>query len=250
MSLWDYVADAETAEGGLGEGRWSSVGTVLGKLHFRLAAHPFATPTTQRSTDLHQVERARAGYDWLIAQYRSRESLGEFETWAFEAAQQRRSLLDRARSIVHDLPRLTTQVLHGDLSAPNLALRGDEVAGLIDFQPPKPRDVSWEIARIACDPRTVMSSEDWITGLIELLTSYRAENPALPTSDLTSTVAVGCAYTIFSTYPLAEPLKQTEPLSEDLMIYAHARHDAALRMLDEVERHPQRLQDALHPRWI
>lgn len=243
MSLWEYVPDAVTAEVGLTGDRWASVGAVLGRLHRRLAEHPAAAPSRQPATGLCDVERAGDRYDWLIAEYRSRAPLNGFERWALEAAQERRALLHRVDAILQGLPQLTTQILHGDLAAPNLFLRGNEVAAVIDFQPPTPWYVSWEIARIACDPRTVMLSDEWMTGLSWLLSSYREENPSVLTEDLTSTVAVGCAYTIASTYPLAEPVEHPGELDAALQIYARARHAAALRMLTALDRNPEMLRD-------
>ncbi|MEJ8640133.1 phosphotransferase [Streptomyces sp. MS2.AVA.5] len=40
MSLWSYVPHTETAEGNLTGARWAAVGTAMGHLHSRLAAHP------------------------------------------------------------------------------------------------------------------------------------------------------------------------------------------------------------------
>ena len=37
MSVWEFVTEAETAEGGLTGDRWPAVGTMLGRLHRRLA---------------------------------------------------------------------------------------------------------------------------------------------------------------------------------------------------------------------
>jgi hypothetical protein len=96
--------------------------------------------------------------------------------------------------------------VHGDLASPNLLLRGDEVAAIVDFQPPRLRFVSWEIARIACDQRTVVLGDEWRVRLPDLLASYRAKNPSIALDDLASTVDIGCANTVSSSYPLAEPI--------------------------------------------
>ena len=239
VSLWDYIDDAVTAEGELRGARWTAVGTVLGRLHRRLAEHPAATPTKQPATRLRDLEQARSHFDWLIAQYQARPELNEFETWALQALQHRRALLPAIAVMLEALPDLTTQIVHGDLASPNLLLRGDQVAAIIDFQPPRPRFVSWEIARIACDPRTVMLSDEWRVRLPDLLASYRAENPSIALDDLASTVAIGCAYTVSSSYPLAEPIHNPGDVQPTLQAYARARHDAALRMLAELDATPQ-----------
>lgn len=240
VSLWDYVDDAVTAEGELRGARWSAVGTVLGRLHRGLAEHPAATPTKQPATHLRDLEQARTHFDWLIAQYQDRGESNEFEAWAVQALVHRRALLPAIAGVLETLPELTTQIVHGDLASPNLLLRGDQVAAIIDFQPPRPRFVSWEIARIACDPRTVMLSDEWKVRLPDLLASYQAENPSIGIDDLASTVAIGCAYTVSSSYPLAEPIHNPAGVNPTLQAYARARHDAALRMLAELAGTPQR----------
>ena len=73
MSVWDFVADAVTAEGGLVGKRWASVGSVLGRLHRRLVWHPAANPTTQPATGLRDAEASRLRFDWLIDRYRAPE---------------------------------------------------------------------------------------------------------------------------------------------------------------------------------
>ena len=238
MSVWEYVADAETAEGGLTGKRWRTVGAVLGRLHRRLASHPAAAPARVDASGVRDVERSRDLLDQLISEYGRRSTLSSFESFALDAAQQKRALLDRVAVILGRLPELTQQIVHGDLASPNLMLRGHEVAGVIDFQPPTARYVSWEIARIGCDPRTIVLGDQWMTGLPELLVAYRGEHPAARPEDLIATVAVGCAYTLASTYPLAEPLHDPDAVDPSLEAYGRARHEAALILLahlDEVE---------------
>ena len=240
MSLWEFV-DGETAEGGLTGSRWPAVGHVLGKLHRRLADHPAAAPTVRAGSGVRDVVRSRRQFDRLIDGYLGRATLSPFEAWALEAAKERRALLGRAEMVLVGLPDLTVQVVHGDLAAPNLMMRGDDVAAFIDFQPAGPRFLAWEIARIGCDPRTLLLGEEWIDGLGELLTSYREAHPAARLDDLVSTVAVGCAYTLGSTFPLVEPLDTVTP---SLELYARARHETALMMLDRLGE----VQDSLHDR--
>jgi Ser/Thr protein kinase RdoA (MazF antagonist) len=245
MSLWEYVPDAETAEGGLTAKRWPAVGTLLGRLHRRLADHPAAAPALRPATGVCDLERARSRHDRLITEYFSRSRLGPFETWALEAVRQRLALLDRVAVILAELPELTEQIVHGDLASPNLLLRGDQVAAVVDFQPPRPRYAAWEIARIACDPRTILLGDQWLTGLPVLLAAYRDEHPTARVEDLVATVAVGCAYTLASTYPLAEPLDNPGAVDAALETYGRARHEAALVLLDRLDDAGEALRDSV-----
>ena len=239
MSLWEFV-DGETAEGGISGARWEAVGGVLGRLHRRLGEYPGTAASRQPAVGVRDVSKAPEAFDRVIDGYASRTYITPFEQWAWEAAKERRGLLDRAGAILADLPELTVQIVHGDLASPNLMLRGDDVAAVIDFQPPSPRFTAWEIARIGCDPRTVMLGDEWIDGMAELLLAYRDEHPAAHSDDLVFSVAAGCAYTLASTYPLAEPLTDPAAVTPSLELYARARHEAALVMLEklpEVQEH-------------
>ncbi|WP_394426494.1 phosphotransferase enzyme family protein [Streptomyces sp. SGAir0957] len=245
MSLWDFVADTETAERGLVGARWPAVGTVLGRLHRHLADHPAAAPRPRAGAEVCDLKRARARYERLLSEYGRRGELSSFEEWAKDAARQRLALLDRVAVILNELPALMEQVVHGDLSALNLLLREDKVAAVVDFQPPRPRYLAWEVARIGCDPRTVLLGDEWLTGLPVLLDAYRAEHPQVPVDDLLSCVAVGCAYTLASTYPLAEPLDAPATVDASLEAYARARHQSALMLLDRLDEVKEVLRDAL-----
>jgi homoserine kinase type II len=123
--------------------------------------------------------------------------------------------------------------------------RGDDVAAVIDFQPPAPRYLPWEIARIGCDPKTVVLGDEWITGLADLLLAYRQENPAVRREDLVSVVAVGCVYLLASIYPLNQPLNDPAALDASLRAYGRARHEAALTLLDRLDEATQHIDDRL-----
>jgi len=104
VSPWDYVDDAVTAEGELRGARWAAVGTVLGRLHRRLAEHPAAAAGQLSATRLRDLEQARIHFDWLIVQYQARGELNEFETWALQAVQHRRALLPAVAGMLEALP--------------------------------------------------------------------------------------------------------------------------------------------------
>src|SRR5699024_4442370 len=156
------------------------------------------------------------------------------QLWALEALARRREVLPEIAEALAGLPALTTQVVHGDLAAPNVLLRGDELAAVIDFQPPSSGYVSWEVARIAYDPRTVVSDPSWQEAAGELLETYRHANPLMRADELHSALVVGAAYVLPSTYPLVTILSEPEQADDTLRSSGRARHDAALAMLERV----------------
>ncbi|MCX5395329.1 phosphotransferase [Streptomyces sp. NBC_00094] len=153
MSLWSYVPHTETAEGTLTGARWAAVGAAMGRLHSRLAAHPSAAPTLEPGAAVCDVAAARDRFKSLILAYEHMPRLGEFEASALQAARERQAVLGDVERILASLPQLTVQVMHGDLAGPNVLLQNDDVAAIVDFGPPTPGYLAWEIVRLDCDPR-------------------------------------------------------------------------------------------------
>ncbi|UUV32289.1 aminoglycoside phosphotransferase family protein [Amycolatopsis roodepoortensis] len=236
LSLWSYVPHTETAEGTLSGARWSAVGAEMGRLHRRLATHPAAAPTLKPGATLCDVAAARDRFDTLISAYEHKVGLGKFETWALQAVRERQAVLGDVERILAALPPLTVQVMHGDLAGPNVLLKNDDVAAIVDFGPPTPGYLAWEIVRLGCDPKSVLSNgtENWLTGYTDLALAYRDANPKAPADDLLSSLRVGCAAKLCATFPLSAPVERPHLVDAALESYARARHEAALMLLDRL----------------
>lgn len=247
MSLWSYVPHTETAEGTLAGARWAAVGAAMGHLHRRLAAHAAAPPTLQPGAALCDVAAARDRFERLVLAYQLRPRLGEFETWALQAARERQAALGDVERILASLPQLTVQVMHGDLAGPNVLLKNDDVAAIVDFGPPKPGYLAWEIVRLGCDPASVLSNgmESWLKGYTDLALAYRDANPKAPADDLLFSLRVGCAAKLCSAFPLSAPVERPHVVDAALESYARARHQAALMLLDRLPVLEDALRDAL-----
>lgn len=234
-SVWEFVDDAETAEGGLEGARWRSVGATIGQLHRHLATHPSARPTSRSPTELFDLASTTARYDQLIEEHAQQESPDDaLPEWLGQGLRERRALLPQVMRMLQQLPPLTFQIVHGDLAAPNVLLRREEVAAVIDFRPPSPSFLAWEIARIACDPRTLVTNARWREELPDFLDSYREANPGAKPDDLASVLTIGAAYTIASTYPLSALIRRPATVDDSLKTYGRHRHLAALAMLEAV----------------
>ncbi|MFF1651652.1 phosphotransferase enzyme family protein [Streptomyces sp. NPDC058240] len=247
MSLWSYVPHTETAEGTLTGARWAAVGAAMGRLHSRLATHPAAAPTLEPGAAICDVATARSRFDRLILAYQHRPRLGEFETWALRAACERHAVLGYVERILASLPPLTVQVMHGDLAGPNVLLKNDDVAAIVDFGPPTPGYLAWEIMRLGCDPKSFQSNgvERWLQGYADLALAYRDANPTAPADDLLSSLRVGCAAMLCSTFPLSAPVERPHLVDAALESYARARHEAALTLLEQLPALEAALRDVL-----
>ncbi|GHH79010.1 hypothetical protein GCM10018781_56050 [Kitasatospora indigofera] len=247
MSLWSYVPHTETAEGNLTGARWAAVGAAMGRLHSRLATHPAAAPTLEPGAAVCNVTAARDRFERLILAFQNRPRLGQFETWALQAARERQAVLGHVERVLASLPQLTVQVMHGDLAGPNVLLKDDEVAAIVDFGPPAPGYLAWEIVRLGCDPKSVLSNgvESWLKGYTDLARAYRDANPEAPADNLLSSLRVGCAAMLCSTFPLSAPVERPHLVDAALESYARARHEAALMLLDRLPDLEGALRDIL-----
>lgn len=247
MSLWSYVPHTATAEGGLRGARWAAIGTAMGRLHSRLAAHPGAPPTLKPGAAVCDVAASRDRFERLMHAYRHMRRLGEFETWALQAARARQAILGDVERTLASLPQLTVQILHGDMAGPNVLFKNDEVAAIVDFRPPAPGYLAWEIARLGCDPKSVLdnSAESWLTGYTDLTLAYRDANPKASADDLVSSLRVGCAAMLCSAFPLSVPVERPHIVDAALEAYGRVRHEAALKLLDRLPVMEEALRNAL-----
>ncbi|KIF00469.1 hypothetical protein PL81_41190 [Streptomyces sp. RSD-27] len=228
VSVAEYVADAHTAEGGLSGGRWAAVGEAVGRLHRVLAGHPAGPPRPVAAGEVCDVERARRRLEDLRSRWEAAPPSDAFATWCAGTAERRLAALPEVAARLEALPgTLTAQVVHGDLASPNLLLRGEAVAAVIDFRPPSHRSAAWELGRIVLDPRTVLARPDeWIPGLARAVGAYRAANPELPAEDLLAVPRVAAGYLACSVYPLSGPLDGPAAATPALEAYGRARQEA------------------------
>ncbi|MFD6334853.1 phosphotransferase enzyme family protein [Streptomyces niveus] len=247
MSLWSYVPHTATGEGGLRGARWAAVGTAMGCLHNRLAAHPAAAPALKPGAAVCDVATARDSYESLIRAFQSKPRLGEFEAWSLQATRERQARFGGVERILASLPPLTVQILHGDLSGPNVLFKDDDAAAFVDFRAPTPGYLAWEIARLGCDPSSVVTNgmEGWLTGYTDLTLAYRDANPKTSANDLVSSLRVGCAAVLCSTFPFSAPVKRPDIVDAALESYGRARHEADQMLLDQLPVLEEALRDAL-----
>ncbi|WP_435644178.1 phosphotransferase [Streptomyces sp. H49] len=213
-----------------------------------LARHPAGPPRPVAAYEVCDVARAGRRLEELLARWAATPPVPEgFAAWCARTAQQRLAALPEVAARLEKLPgSLTAQIVHGDLASPNLLLRGEAVAAVIDFRPPGHRSAAWELGRIVLDPRTVLARpDDWIPGLARAVGAYRTTNPALPAADLLAVPRVAAGYLACSVYPLSEPLNDPAAVTPALEAYGRARHEAADVLWERLDEAEEVLRDVL-----
>jgi Ser/Thr protein kinase RdoA (MazF antagonist) len=247
VSVAAFVENTETAEGGLFGDRWAAVGETVGRLHRTLARHPAGPPRHVPAREVCDVKQARQRLERLLARFAERPPASGFPAWARETAAQRLDALPAVAALLEALPAaLTVQTVHGDLGSPNLLLRGQRVAALIDFRPPGHRSPVWELGRIVLDPRTVLAQSDWPTGLAGAIAAYQTANPALPAEELLAVPRVAAGYLACSVYPLSEAVDDPAAVTPELQAYGRNRQAAVVELCERLAEVEEVLHDLLH----
>ncbi|MFD3535814.1 phosphotransferase [Streptomyces sp. NPDC058664] len=246
MSVTSYLHDTVTADGRLTGARWEAVGETIGRLHRSLARHRFGPPRADGRDRAVDTVRARARLHDLVRRYEADPPRTEFERWALETARERLAGLPAVERLLERVPeRMVSQLVHGDLSGPNVLLRGDRVAAVIDFAPPVRRGPVWELGRLALDPRTVLTRPDWPEGLGRLAAAYHRLHPTVPADELTGVVRLTAAYLGCIVYPLNTVVDRIGPVTESLEAYARARVQAAAVLRERLGEAEEVLRDHL-----
>ncbi|WP_435260462.1 hypothetical protein [Streptomyces sp. 1222.5] len=176
---------------------------------------------------------ARDSYEGLILAFQSKPRLGEFEARSLQATRERQARLVASSASLLRFPLLTVQILHGDLSGPNVLLKDDDAALFMDFRPPTPspgKSRVWAVTPARAGQRR--------GGLAHRIHrshfAYRDANPKASANDLVSSLRVGCAAKLCSTSPFSAPVKRPHVVDAALESYGRARHAADLMLLEQL----------------
>jgi len=249
VSVWEWVPGA-VVEDGLNPAQQRAAGHALGRIHTAFANHPAGSGPSARlekwmNPDLDKLD-ATTGKLLGIAGERAEHDA--FDEQALLTLAERRAVLPRIPELLAGLPTLTTQVLHGDYSAVNLLFKGDELTAVLDFLPPDPFLVAYELGRIAFDPRTVVLDEDWIASGVNLVGAYLETNPDLPAVDVTACARVALVQLLTSLYGVKQHYLKPGLIQADLDQFWLLRHAAAKRLLDHLDDVESALTQASHHR--
>ncbi|MCM2431089.1 phosphotransferase enzyme family protein [Streptomyces sp. RKAG337] len=249
VSVWEWVPGT-VVEDGLNPAQQRAAGTTLGRIHTAFADHPAGSgPSAKLEKWLRpDIDKLEATAVKLLGIAGERAQRDAFDEQALRTLAERRAVLHRIPELLDGLPPLTTQVLHGDYSAVNLLFQGDELTAVLDFLPPDPFLVAYELGRIAFDPRTVVLDEGWIAAGVNLVGAYLETNPLVPAADVTACARVALLQLMTSLYGVKQHYLKPGLLQEDLDQFWLLRHAAAQRLLAGLGEVESALARAAHHR--
>ncbi|MBB1244928.1 phosphotransferase [Streptomyces durbertensis] len=237
ISVWEWVAGV-TVDSGLNAAQQTETGRTLGAIHRAFAQHPASAETPHRfhawrSRDLSKLHVAVDGLLRTINES-PRAEWDDFDVQAAHTLAERQKMLHRMPELRDELPDLSCQVLHGDYSAVNLLFDGDQLAAVLDFRPPEPFPIAYELGRIAFDPRSVALTDNWITAGRTLVAAYLQENPSITEADVRFCARVQLITLVTSLYGVKQHYQGGGLLQDDLDAFWLLRHKAAQRLLEHL----------------
>jgi Ser/Thr protein kinase RdoA (MazF antagonist) len=236
LSVWEWV-EGETIVTGLRRPQLRAAGVALGRIHRRFAGLPESRGAAPRTVKFlsFDLPRTLRRIDRLLAAIAAKEEHDDFDLRAAETLRERRATIDRVPALIAGFPELASQVIHGDYSVVNLLFAGDELAAVIDFRPPNPYLVAFELGRIAFDAQTVGLGDDWVSDARTVVEGYLAEHPEAAGPDVAACGRVALVHLLSSFYGVEEHYQEPGLFQEDIDAYWLMRHRAASLLLERLE---------------
>ncbi|MFV2084371.1 phosphotransferase enzyme family protein [Micromonospora sp. LOL_021] len=236
VSVWEWMPGAVVTTD-LTAGQALAAGTTLGRIHAAFATLPASAGPSPQAQNWLAVDLVglAATVDRLIDIAEARIAAGPadpFDTQAARTLAERRDSIADIPRLMKDLPKLTTQILHGDYSPVNLIFDGDRLSAVIDFRPPDPFFVSYEVGRVAFYPNTVATTADWLTIARTLIEGYVRTNPTVTDDDIRSCARVALLQLLTSLYGVKQHYLKPGLFQDALDEFWLLRHRAASVLLD------------------
>ncbi|MGH3772339.1 MAG: phosphotransferase enzyme family protein [Pseudonocardiaceae bacterium] len=235
ISVWEWV-EGRTVTDQLSTAQQRVAGAALGRIHTAFAPLPASSGPAPQVASWRGVDLAprAATIDRLLAlitERKTRHQADEFDTIAEQTLTQRATMLTRIPSLLAELPELTAQVLHGDYSPVNILFDGDELTAVIDFRPPDPFFIAYDLGRMAFYPNTVARDETWMQAAATLIAGYLQTNPTVPAHDIRACARVALLQLLASLYGVKQHYLKPGLFQDDLDEFWLLRHHTAQVLL-------------------
>ena len=241
FTLFEYIPGATSHEG-LSIDQMAEAGRVLGDIHrhFKRVKTNRAS-TTVKWLNFDESEKAKEidGYFKIIEHKEKRD---DFDEKTYELLLKRKELLKEVPKVLNKVSDLTTQVIHNDYGGPNLMFKGAELAAVIDFNPPTPFLISYEIGRVALPPKNLCLS-DWREKAVVLIKEYCGANK-VNLKDISLAPHMWLVQLIRSTYGVKQHYIDPLELQSELDNFWFRRAYAAEQILKDIKSLEKSFEDA------
>lgn len=238
LSVWEWV-EGRIMTDGLTAAQHHGAGAALGRMHAAFARLPASSGlapqvASWRSVDVTGLSATIDRLLAIIAERKTHSAVDEFDTTAEQTLAERRTMLRHIPSLLSDLPELTAQVLHGDYSPVNILFDDDELAAVVDFRPPDPFLIAYDLGRMAFYPNTVARDETWLKAAATLIRGYLQTNPTVSTSDIRACARVALLQLLGSLYGVKQHYVKPGLFPHDLDEFWLLRHRTASILLEHL----------------
>jgi homoserine kinase type II len=236
VSVWEWMPGAVVTTA-LTAGQARGAGAALGRIHTTFATLPASAAPSAQARDWLAIDvtELAATIDHLTDIAEARLATGPadpFDALAVRTLAERRNALGEIPRLLADLPTLTTQVLHGDYSPVNLLFDDARLSAVIDFRPPDPFFLAYELGRVAFYPTTVATTTDWLTAAHTLIEGYLEANPEAAAADIRACARVALLQLLTSLYGVKQHYLKPGLFQDALDEFWLHRHQAARILLD------------------
>lgn len=250
FSVWEWVDGHVVTAPDMS--RCAQAGAALGHIHTAFADLPAtednrtAALSRWRITD---VAGLTATIDHLLATIDTHHEQDWFDSVAAATLAERRIMLTHLPALTSQVSEeLAVQVLHGDFSPVNLLYtpRGD-LAAVLDFTPPRPDLVSYDLGRMAFYPHTVTGTDDWLNLARTFITAYLDTHPRIRAADVRACGRIALIQLLRSLYGVKQHYLEPgldQAALDDFWVLRHRTARTLLenlndtdRMLDDLSRH-------------
>jgi Ser/Thr protein kinase RdoA (MazF antagonist) len=249
ISVWDWVP-GQLVTSGLTRPQYKRLGFVLGQIHHVFNRLPGSRGPAPRVTSWKETAHLAERIIWLrkCAERRLASGHGDkFDARAVVELTEREAMVRRIPGLLDGLSALGTQLLHGDYSLVNVLFDGDRLSAVLDFGPPEPFLVAYELGRIAFSPGPIATDPGWLDGARELISAYLEANPLARRKDVRACGRVALFQLVRSLYGIKEHYLKSGMFQDQLDQFWHQRHQAAAVLLDRIGEIDDLLADLTKP---
>ena len=231
FTLFEYIPET-TSNGCLSIGQMAEAGRTLGDIHRhfkRVKTERASTAARWLRFDVNRKSQEIKAYLKRIAQ---KDEPDDFDEKTYELLLKRKELLKEVPKILNRVSGLTAQVIHNDYSGLNLMFSGDKLKAVIDFNPPTPFLISYEIGRIALSPEN-LCLPGWREKAVVLIKEYCGANK-IALKDMFFAPHMWLVQLIRSTYGVKQHYTNPHEFQNELDNFWFQRAHAAELILEDI----------------